>query len=167
MQTVSRVWSFYSYAVAPVFRGYPPMAISAVQAEGKASIWLHLPEPAPSWTTNNRSGADPLQQRLAKYEQRPVDPTLSLHLEVAGTSDTLEAMVSHANERTGRIFLGVYHDDLVHELGKVMNPSSVPVWLRTPNENYRDHRPEEFLDDPEHDHLIRDLILNVKDGLVA
>ena len=38
MHAVARVWSFYSYAVVPVFAGYPPMALSARRAMGQTLV---------------------------------------------------------------------------------------------------------------------------------
>lgn len=168
MHAVARVWSFYSYAVAPVFRDYPPMALSARRDEDTTLVWLHLPEPpAESGAVQDGVGSEFLRGVLAKYERRPVAAGLTLLLELSGTSADQETRIRLLSALDDRSFFGVYRDDLVAELAKVMNPASVPVWLRTPNENYKNHRPEEFLNDPEHDRVLRDLILEVKSGLVA
>jgi hypothetical protein len=167
MHAVSRVWSFYSYAIVPLFAGYPPMALSAQQIEGRTLIWLHLPDPNLLPAGREHADIGLLRERLTKYERRPVAPGLSLRLDVAGTIDILESRVHRQCEETHQAFLGVYHDNLADELEKVMTSETVSLWLQTPNENYQDHRPEEFLNDPERDHLIRDLILDVKHGLVA
>lgn len=166
-QAVSRVWSFYSYFVIPAYGGYPLMALSAKDVGDRRDVALHLPKLAATVRPQGRFG-DELGRDLQRYERRPVAPDLQLFLDLTGADERdLEQYAIAWCEARQRHFLGVYRDDLAAELANVFHPRSFDEWLETPKEQLGNRKPIDLLHESDQDHLLRDLVLDVKYSLIA
>lgn len=166
-QTLARLYSYYSFEVIPAYGGYPSMAVSVKQADDETLVYLQLPKAV---SRGQRVGnlARELDRGLERYERSPLLGAIRLQLEVADVaeSDLGEYASSVANGER-RQFLGVYHDDLPAELSRLVPEEHLQVWLETSSEQLGNRSPIELLNDPNADHLLRDLVVQAKYGLAA
>lgn len=178
---VEQTWLFYSYVALPELRERVPMGIASAPATSLPSVYFYLPFRWPENAPEQEPGDDRfwlVQQRFSTEFAAPLAECINLRLEQFPASERWSAQHSLQNvealelrmqmyARANKLdYVGLFVDDLVAELGTVMDPESVPRWLDTPNSLFSWRRPAEFLDHPL-DRRLRGVITRAKFNLPA
>jgi len=175
---VERTWLFYSYVVIPTVRRHSPMGIAARRGQ-RARTCLYLPRPTRDHLEERP--AEPVERILergfAREVAEPLAPWIDMKLnlvtgrEAGAEAPDAERRWLDAKVRTSATshhldYIGVFVDDLVEELGTVMDRRDVVRWLTTPNTLFAGDAPRESLRDPL-DQRLRDVVLRAKFDLSA
>lgn len=178
---VEQAWLFYSYVALPELRERFPMGIATKPPEGPPSVYFSLIFRSPADSPDE----DPtherfrvLQESFARDFAAPLADVVSLHLEafpmrqgwIASRQMRVPADFEYElrqyTKNYNLDYVGVFVDDLEAELRTMMDPESVPLWLKTPNAIFGGRKPAELLADPL-DRQLRDVITRAKFNLPA